>query len=223
MSNIAILKSVDLFYRDCDLIFRDIVNTIGDVDILDDQHFLSYMKKMEGSENRSHRIFKKNNDDPRILFALMVIKMQDQPDNLCSSKVYQEICKKLNIDYDFPLLLITGFIGPNADNSNIKYIENNRRNTYHRLWMYYSLQVSHGEWGNTFGSPEFPPNGFNLEANDYDFNKVLTLNTVGSPNVITKHMVGASVTFKIRRVTDIKGHGDIEKIVEDLMNYFEPL
>ena len=202
------LKSMDVFYKDCYLMFDDVVRCIKEraFEILEDEYKFSLNATQ--SQNRRHCIFKVPQRADRIYFALMLIKMRDDLFN----DTYNSICDRLEVDSEFPLLIVTGFIEP-VNGESINYKGRDEK-ILRGLWIYHTLQVSHGKFGNNFTDPNrLSP--FTLESGEYDFK--IPLNLRVRPD-IGEHWWCENATFRIRRLTDITDSKAVADIVEELLS-----
>lgn len=208
------LRSVDLFNKNCHLMFNDLCSAIRNKIIttstltghqiilgntLGEPWIGLNIDKMY-SDNRRHYMFKINkNGKDLFYFIMMLVKMRD---DLISDK-YKDICKKLEVDIEFPLLLVTGIMEPRDQNRFVSDANIRRR------WVYQTLMTGIADWE----SVNIESVLFNLKTSNYDFDKDLNLCTPPG----TDSMWCENATFKIRRLTDITDSKKVADIAEELL------
>lgn len=207
------LKSVDLFNKNCHLMFNDLCSTIrnkimtssltGHQIILGNnsgEPWIGLNVERVYSDNRRHYMFKLEKDEKdQFYFVAMVLKARD---DLISDK-YKEICRQLDVDIEFPLLLITGTMEP-RDRDRFTKDANIRRR-----WVYQTLMMGLNDWENI----QITSASFNLNKSDYALEKNLNLCTPQG----TDSLWCESATFKIRRVIDITDSIKVANIADELL------
>ncbi len=217
MSHISeALKSVDLFNKNCHLMFNDLCSAIrnkimtssltGHQIILGNnsgEPWIGLNVEKMYSDNRRHYMFKLDKDEKdekdQFYFVAMVLKVRD---DLISDK-YKDICRQLEVDIEFPLLLITGTMEPRDRDRFIKDANIRRR------WVYQTLMMGLNEWENT----QITSASFNLNKSDYALEKNLNLCTPQG----TDSWWCESATFKIRRVIDITDSNIVANMADELL------
>lgn len=207
----ASLKSVDLFNKNCHLMFNDLCSTIRNKIITSSltghemilggiygEPWIGLSVDKMYSDDRRHYMFKLDKDGKKqFYFVVMLVKIRD---DLISDR-YKDICSQLDVDIEFPLLLVTGIMEPRdqdrfVNDANIR-----------RKWVYQTLMIGLPN----LESERIP---FNLKNSDYDFDKYLNLCT---PRGTDAGLWCENATFKIRCLTDITDSKKVADIAEELL------
>jgi hypothetical protein len=191
------LKQVDLFHKNCLLLFEDIIACVraktlssNMTDLLGPEGSYQFSNATE-SEYRRQFIFDYNG---RIRFVFMLVKTKEEHIRGKSSD-FKAVCSKLNVDVVFPLLLITGVFEP-RDITRFRAQYQVRRN-----WLDNPLLL------------RVPENIRLAEPSSYCFDSLLT---VTSPEGTDSWWCEKAV-FKIRRLIDIQDNQAVETIVDELL------
>jgi hypothetical protein len=194
------ISSVDSFYKNCFLLFEDIVSMVREKTFKDNIVNIDY----EGSYgvwnqniSASYRTYLfKHNDKFR--FVGMFIKTHE--DKLKSnSSSFKLICHELDIDPIYPLIIVFGIFKP-RDIKRFTEQLNVRRN-----WIENTLLLN---------VPENIVTSF-TRSKPYEFEELLNIETVAD----TDSCYCEKAIIKIRKLVDVKDSNEVEKLVDELLSF----
>jgi len=194
------ISSVDSFYKNCFLIFEDIVSLIKEKTLKDN---ISPIPENDGaywignsklSSSYKMSVFKHND---KFRFVVMFIKTNEEKLRNNSSN-FKLICHELNIDSIYPLIIVFGIFHPR----DIKRFLG-------------SLDVRRGWIENTLllNVPENVGKSF-IRSEPYKLEELLSIETVTG----TDSWYCEKAIFKIRKLIDVKDSNEVEKIVDELLS-----
>lgn len=196
---IKAISSVDIFHKNCSLLFEDIVATIKSKTISDNTIDLlrpegNYWVWDSKSSEHLKRFSFKHNGSLRFMSMFVKIKEESLQSN---STAYKMVCNELEIDPLYPLIIVYGLLQP-RDVDLFKTELNQRRNWIDNTIMLnvpddIVKQMSH--------------------VSSYSANKVIERKTLDEAN----SWYCQQSTIKIRPLLSIKDSSDIQNIVDDFL------
>jgi hypothetical protein len=191
------LQEVDRFYKNCQLLFYDIVASIRQKTLRDRMTNLvgpeGYYAVWNTNESEHRSSFAFDHND-RVRFVFMLAKTHDAHIR-SGSQGFKAICRELNIDVVFPFLLITGVFEPRS-------MERFRNDlSLRRHWLESTVLLN------------VPDTIHLIDPSTYAFDKVLTIISPVGTNVWECE----KALFRIQRLFDITNSEGVETAVDELL------
>jgi hypothetical protein len=190
------LREVDRFYKNCLLLFDDLIASIKEKTLFDKVTRLIMEKgysvwSAKSSEFRALIVIEHNS---RFRFALLLVKVNEEL--LPKSPGFKSVCQELGINMLFPLIIVTGVFEP-RDIENFRTIKyDNRRN-----WALNTLLL------------DVPDDIKLADPMTYRFGEKLTVTSQEG----TSPWYCEKAIFYIRPLTEIKDSKVIEERVEEML------
>ncbi|HNR13320.1 MAG TPA: hypothetical protein PKM59_08410 [Thermodesulfobacteriota bacterium] len=195
------LREVDRFHKCCALLFEDLVASVKEKTKLNEQ-----MANRLGPPDEALQMWESKDSwhlrryifehDEKPFFAFMLVKTPDKQLVEGRSPKFKAVCRHLDVDISFPLLLITGVFEP-KDKIAFRTCDNNQK----RNWIGHTLLLN------------VPEGIYHIDPSSYRFESQITIERLenAGPGYCEK------ATFLISRLLDIKDNTRVNEIVEIML------
>ncbi len=213
----CVLKSADEFHKNCHLVFKDLHDAIvrmksgacfSGFNQLTYEAYANLSSTDMFSVSHGGFVFElKKDNEKKYYFCFMPIKIAD---HLIGDNYKTIVCKQLEIDIQFPLILVTGFFKPRSIDQFVGSSSIGNRVRWN--WMYNTLLSASEPWlNNSISNVEF------IYDKNYCFDNEINLSTLPK-NKDNSHWWCENATFKIHRLLDISDSNKVSETAEDLLN-----